>query len=200
MIIIGYPGIGKSTLAKKKMEYIDLESCAFMVDGVRSANWHNVYVQIAKHLSEQGYTVFVSSHAVVREALNGIGVPVGACYPAIEMKDAWIDRLQRRYDESQTAKDYRALMNAKESFEQNIIAFGEDCDRYGFQKFVIDYMDYELETVVLPKEKRHDSHCIRLFDHCPCITCKKDSDRCCMKHGRLCESDAPCPDYKQEVE
>lgn len=35
MIIIGYQGIGKSTLAKNSLKYIDLESGNFWINGER---------------------------------------------------------------------------------------------------------------------------------------------------------------------
>lgn len=148
MIIIGYQGIGKSTLAKSNLKYIDLESGNFFVDGVRADDWYKAYVQIAKHLSEQGYTVFVSSHKVVRDALKEIGVPVGACFPSTKLKDEWIDKLQKRYDESKLDKDYRALMNAKDRYVENINEMNDDCDRYQYYKFMIDDIDYTLEHCV----------------------------------------------------
>lgn len=36
MIVIGYQGIGKSTLANKDLRFIDLESGNFWVDGKRA--------------------------------------------------------------------------------------------------------------------------------------------------------------------
>ena len=69
MIISGYQGIGKSSLAGKN-NCIDLESGNFWVDGKRADDWYKPYCQIANHLSQQGYTVFVSSHEVVRKELE----------------------------------------------------------------------------------------------------------------------------------
>ena len=67
MIVIGYQGIGKSTLANKDLRFIDLESGNFWVDGKRADDWYKPYCQIAEHLSRQGYIVFTSSHEVVRK-------------------------------------------------------------------------------------------------------------------------------------
>ena len=69
MIISGYQGIGKSTLAGKN-NCIDLESGNFWVGRKRSDDWYKIYCNIAVHLSRQGYTVFVSSHEVVRKELE----------------------------------------------------------------------------------------------------------------------------------
>lgn len=71
MIIIGYPGIGKSTLAGKDHKFIDLESSNFKIEDERSEDWYKVYCKVAEDLSRQGYIVFVSSHLAVREALRG---------------------------------------------------------------------------------------------------------------------------------
>lgn len=148
MIIIGYQGIGKSTMAKTRFSCIDLESGNFFVDGKRSDDWYKIYVKIAEHLSEQGYIVFVSSHKVVRDELSHVYEPVGACYPALELKDAWIKKLKKRYNESGLEKDYRAWMNAEERFTENIKEMEEDCDKYGFSKFVITGTDYELIDII----------------------------------------------------
>lgn len=148
MVIIGYQGIGKSTLAKKNLKYIDLESGNFFVNGVRQDNWYKVYAQIAKHLSEQGYVVFVSSHQVVREELASIDVAVGACFPEIALKDKWIEKLQARYNASGEIKDYRALMNAKDRYCENIQEISSDCDKYGWTKFIIDNIEYALNELI----------------------------------------------------
>lgn len=143
MIIIGYQGIGKSTLANRRtMRCIDLESGNFFVDGKRADDWYKIYVQIAKHLSQQGYTVFVSSHKVVRDELYGCGVPVAACFPDLSLKDEWVAKLEARYAESKLDKDYRALMNAKECYTTNISEMIADCDEYGYEKIVITDIEH----------------------------------------------------------
>ena len=53
MIISGYQGIGKSTLAKNSNKYIDLESGNFWIDGERQENWYKIYCKIAAHLSNK---------------------------------------------------------------------------------------------------------------------------------------------------
>ena len=53
MIICGYQGIGKSTIAGQ-LYTIDLESSNFYIDGKRDEKWYKVYANFARHLSEQG--------------------------------------------------------------------------------------------------------------------------------------------------
>ena len=119
MIYVGYQGIGKSSISGKN-NCIDLESGNFWVDDKRVDDWYKIYVNIAKHLSNQGYKVFMSSHKVIREELNNRGIDFTVVCPSLKLKEQWIKRLQQRYDKSQLEKDYKALMNAKECYEENI--------------------------------------------------------------------------------
>lgn len=119
MIYVDYQGIGKSSISGKN-NCIDLESGNFWVDGNRADYWYKIYVNIAEHLSNQGYKVFMSSHKVVREELNRRKIEFKVIMPSIFLKEQWIKRLQQRYDKSQLEKDYKALMNAKECYEENI--------------------------------------------------------------------------------
>ena len=108
MIIIGYPGIGKSTLAGRDHKYIDLDSSNFKINGEKSEDWYKVYCKVAEDLSRQGYIVFVSSHSVVREALKGSEEAVAVAYPVGALEKQWITKLGDRYDKtnSETATTY----------------------------------------------------------------------------------------------
>lgn len=149
MIVIGYQGIGKSTLAGKNYKFIDLESGNFWVDGKRADDWYKPYCQIAEHLSQQGYTVFTSSHEVVRKQLENSKETVVVVYPSIELKDSWIDRLELRYQCSGLDKDYKALMNAKDRFEENIKELSESNIMY---KIALIDMKYDLEASLIHLE------------------------------------------------
>ena len=145
MIIIGYQGIGKSTLAKRNVNYVDLESGNFFIDGKRAVDWYKPYCKIAEHISQQGYDVFVSSHKVVRDTLKNSSETIMCCAPTIELKDFWIDRLAKRYEESQSLKDYKAWKNAEACYEENI----KDIAASGFPMIWIDDPDYELSVTIL---------------------------------------------------
>ena len=156
MIIVGYQGIGKSTLCKGGNGFIDLESGNFWVEGERDENWARVYVNIAVHLSEQGYNVFTSSHKVVRDCLrNHPGVSdcttkapqsVAVCYPDIDLKDEWIAKLKNRYERTRLEKDYKAWKNAEEKFEENIMDLSSE--DFPFLCIAIRDIDYDLELVL----------------------------------------------------
>ena len=111
MIIIGYQGIGKSTIAGEN-NFIDLESGNFWVNGKRADWWYIPYCQIAEHLSKQGYTVFTSSHEVVRKQLENSTEDVYVIFPALELKDDWIFKLRERWQNSQLEKDCRGMRRA----------------------------------------------------------------------------------------
>ena len=133
MIIIGYQGIGKSTLAGRD-KFIDLESGNFWVDEKRAEDWYKPYCQIAEHLSAQGFTVFTSSHEVVRKQLRNSKEKVFVAFPSLELKDCWIEKLKMRWEDTQLDKDYKAYMNALDRYEDNIKELMEE----EFGKIIID--------------------------------------------------------------
>ena len=160
MIISGYQGIGKSSLAGKN-NCIDLESGNFWVDGKRADDWYKPYCQIANHLSEQGYIVFVSSHEVVRRELEKSKEPVYAIFPAIDLKDEWIKKLEDRYNNTKLDKDYRALMNAKDRYKENITELMQgnlkfyEITRINYHlDDIIDYLEYKSKNYKYLKDKR----------------------------------------------
>ena len=160
MIIIGYQGIGKSTLAEQDNNCIDLESSNFWVDGVRSSDWYRVYANIATHLSKQGYVVFVSSHQVVREALKNSDELVVVVFPAIHLKDEWIKKLEDRYNATKLEKDYKAWMNAVDRYEENI----KELDNHSMNTYEIADMDYNLEEII--ESIQHTYETIILARYC----------------------------------
>ena len=149
MIVIGYQGIGKSSLAGRNNRFIDLESGNFWVDGKRADDWYKPYCQIAEHLSQQGYIVFTSSHEVVRKQLENSSEIIVIVYPSIELKDEWVDKLERRYAESGLEKDYKALMNAKDRYEENIKELSESNCGYQMHRLTLTKMDYDLEAALI---------------------------------------------------
>lgn len=142
MIISGYQGVGKSTLAVKSNNFIDLESSSFFVDGVRPDNWYVMYCQVAINLSQQGHDVFVSSHKVVRDYLaDHSDEKLVLVFPDKDLKSQWIDRLQKRYDQTKSDKDYKALKNAECSYDSNILDL---MNQSGFKKIILIDTSYKL--------------------------------------------------------
>ena len=145
MIVIGYQGIGKSTLAQKDFRYVDLESSALRQGDVRWHNWYEPYCMIAEWLSRQGYTVFVSSHKEVRDYLNEFcEEPFCAVVPSESLKDEWIDKLKKRFKQFPTDKNYRAYMNAVDRYTENVREIKEDVEDVR----EITSMSYELDRLI----------------------------------------------------
>lgn len=152
MIICGYQGIGKSTLAKTTMiddeiPVLDLESGNFWVDGKRCNHWYKIYAQIAVHLSQQGNIVMMSSHKVVRDYLKEIheNERLATIYPSDKLKERWTQKLRDRYFLSKKDKDYKALKNAEEMYSYNI---NELATQEGFDHICITNIDYHLDAIV----------------------------------------------------
>lgn len=133
MIIVGYQGIGKSTYCANHSDAIDLESSNFFIDGKRLDGWEKMYVKIAKHLSDQGFIVFVSSHKGVRKSLLEVRnedpktkIYAIAPYPNENVKKIWVDKLKERWLYSGLDKDWRAYKNAENRYVENIKEIEDD--------------------------------------------------------------------------
>ena len=150
MIVIGYQGIGKSTLARERLqehgmsEYIDLESSCFWHDGKRPDDWYIYYCQMAEYLSREGFCVFVSSHEVVREQLRNSKERVVIICPSLELKEDWLMKLEKRYTHDVSDKNYKAWMNAEDRYEENIKELLSD----DFDTFLIESLDYDLDGII----------------------------------------------------
>lgn len=144
MIIIGYQGIGKSTLARSENGYIDLESRCFWNDGKRPDDWYIYYCQIAEHLSKQGYVVFVSTHQTVRDFLRESAEVVITIYPSILLADKWKNKLKKRYESTRTEKDYKAWMNAENYYHVNI----SHLMMCGIPHLEIENTNYDLDKII----------------------------------------------------
>ena len=158
MIVIGYQGIGKSTLAKNKSGYIDLESGYFC----NNDNWYIYYCQIAEHLSNQGNVVFVSSHKQVRDYLKSSNERAICVYPSILLSEEWKKKLHDRYEETKLTKDFKAWMNAEDMYHEDI----SDLMMWGIPHAEIDNMDYNLHEIILGVIRRNpdiDFHAWKLL-------------------------------------
>ena len=142
MIYVGYQGVGKSSIAGKN-NCIDLESGNFWVEGERPKDWYKFYCNIAQHLSNQGYNVFISSHKVVREELNRRNAKFKVICPSLDLATKWVERLQKRYDETHLLKDYKALMNAKVDYYDNISDLLSEKD-----VIIVNKLDYDLNDYI----------------------------------------------------
>ena len=144
VLIIGESGIGKSTLANIDNTYIDLESGNFWYRGHRHDDWYIHYGQIAQHLSQQGYNVFVSSHKEVRNYLKDSQERVICIYPSILLAEEWKQKLKERYAKTQLIKDYKAWKNAEDRYHENI----SELMMCGIPHIEINSIDYNLKELI----------------------------------------------------
>ena len=99
LVICGFPGIGKSHLAKKE-GFMDSDSSDWhwSAPGVPHPDWPYNYV---KHIQLGLYinkVILVSTHTDVRNALKEMGVEYWLCYPARFLRDEYMLRFAKRKD------------------------------------------------------------------------------------------------------
>lgn len=145
LIIIGYPCIGKSSIAGCANGIIDLESSYFSKD---DPMWYNDYCALAEDLASQGFTVCVSSHSSVVSCLkqrpSNPDVTVVVVHPDLSLKDDWIRRAELRMNDTSLDKDKRAYMRIASKYEEDINTLSE-C---GFPTYEITELPYDLMDIV----------------------------------------------------
>ena len=88
MIICGFPGTGKTTMAKFS-RWVDLESTPFR------KNWR-LYAEVAKHMSDQGYTVMISTHSELLDELEQLETRYTVVIPDVTDVQTYMHRFERR--------------------------------------------------------------------------------------------------------
>ena len=159
MIIVGYPGIGKTSVCGHN-NIIDLESYIFH-NSANSINgnryWEEKYCDVAMDLSNQGFTVCVSCHDEVRSYLENHQDkcidPIVIVAPDSSLKEEWIHRLERRYFESRhddptphwiINKNYAAYQHVKECFDLDMLSIQWS----SLYKYTITQLPYDLNEVI----------------------------------------------------
>ena len=146
MIIIGFPGVGKSTLSRGvNPKYLDLESSMFTVNKKKIDNWEIPYVRTAEYLSRKGFDVFVSSHAEVSAQLEHSTEIVVMVFPDESLKAEWINRLRKRYSDSQLPKDKNAIRRMAMHYTEDVNSMAAIAEEYQFPTIVLKSMDYDLK-------------------------------------------------------
>ena len=147
MIIIGFPGIGKSTLACNNDKFVDLESSYFKTPDVRNEDWVVEYCKLAEFLSKNGSIVFISSHKAVRDYIAKMRTNelVTCVFPSKRVREQWVKKLEDRYMNSGLDKDYRAFIRARDHYDDDIRELYSDGIPY---KWVITDINYDLEEEI----------------------------------------------------
>ena len=102
-VISGFPGVGKSFNYNKEnndLVALDSDSSKFswISEGVRHPDFPNNYMEHIKDNIGKADIIFVSSHDNVRQALQDSNIEYTLVYPAIELKDEYIERYKARGD------------------------------------------------------------------------------------------------------
>lgn len=165
MIYIGYPCIGKTTLAKEKNNFIDLESSHFFNSNSKANpsvlyitadvtstdyNKYENYCNVAIDLNNQNFNVFVSSHKQVTDYLinyyKNIGQTSELCiiYPAEDLYLDWSRRAFERYLKDKSDKNKRALDRILEHYAEDIDYLKKLCLTENINSIEIAEIDYKL--------------------------------------------------------
>ena len=149
-------------MSKMDSRVLDLESSCFTLEGRKIDEWYKAYANLAMYFSSLGYTVFTATHAPVRDwiARHNTTIPVGikidgmyeeqvaVVVPDLSLKDKWIEKLWKRFEDTKLFKDYCAWNNAKQWYESNIGEVIADANKYGWKVIVIPAMEYNLKELV----------------------------------------------------
>lgn len=146
MIVIGFQGIGKSSISYKYFHtIIDLESSCTKVDGKRNDDWAQVYCQFAEDISRQGFIVLVSSHKAVQDILSVSREKVVTIFPSLSLRDEWVERLRVRYETTGKEKDLAAWKDSEQNYEKEITVLMNS----PFKKVELKNMDYDLMNKII---------------------------------------------------
>ena len=96
MIICGFPGVGKSMMARFG-HAIDLESTPFEKDWMR-------YAKVAKHMHDSGYLVMVSTHKELLDCFEQMEVPYTVVVPRADDLETYVRRYEARGNSAEFVK------------------------------------------------------------------------------------------------
>lgn len=156
IILLGYPGVGKTTLAKESCLMTDLESSWFFVNGKRFEGWEEVYLTIATGLAIQGRLVLCPTHPAIRQGLwSQEDFAKILVYPALHLKEKWLERIQFRLRNDPSEKNLRALDRVFKFYDQDISDLKKDTH---FLHIEIQSMDYSLSDGLRKLAQREANH------------------------------------------
>jgi len=106
-IISGFPGVGKSyacTFNFFKCLDSDSSNFSWESEGVRHPDFPENYMKHIKENQGKAWTIMVSSHKVVREALEAHGIEYTLVYPDKSLKAEYLDRYRKRGNDEKFIK------------------------------------------------------------------------------------------------
>lgn len=108
-VISGFPGVGKTFESADSRTMSDSDSSLFswIEPGVRHPEFPQNYINHIKSLVGKVDIVFVSSHAVVRQALQDNGIEYELVYPDIQLKAEYM----KRYAQRGSSVEFQTMMH-----------------------------------------------------------------------------------------
>lgn len=103
------------------------------------------YCKIAEDLSKQGYRVFVSCHKEVQEHFSRSDEYVMVLYPAIELKEQWLNRVRERFENEPSIKNAKALKAVDKYYDIQINSLNNSSFEH---KLVLKDMSYILDNEI----------------------------------------------------
>ena len=153
MIIFGYPGIGKTTLMTSE-DYktnfvngvIDLDSMFF--SDLDDPFWYKRYTHLAEYISKQGYLVMISTHEKVVSSLKKSPEKKLIIVPSPDLKEKWIEKLDKRRQKTNLFKDKKAYLHVNEHFDSDYEMLLEASKWPGYDILELDSMNYSLSDIL----------------------------------------------------
>ena len=151
LIICGYPGVGKtsvggwnncidlessdfqmglseriwSTVYVRVTDISEIMANSNMdkeIETLAVPAWVDEYCRVGMNLAAQGYTVLMSTHPDVITYLSKMSKnPVVIFCPRLEWKTQWLERVQRRYEETGLDKHRLAMNRVRDRYDKDII-------------------------------------------------------------------------------
>lgn len=206
MIIVGYPGVGKSTLVQHKENCIDLESSCFDKSNI---NWYKDYCNVAIDLHKQGNIVLVSNHELVYKELGSKEElkqsDLVFIFPCLQLGNDWIMKLKERYEKYSTKKNELAYLRARNNYLQDINSLIHFIKENNYRYCCIDSMLYQLDYIVRGLEEGKTGSNIDISNKV-CGLCKNfigggDFGTCCSKkYDLVYDFTKVCDEYKEHSE
>lgn len=145
MIIAGYPCCGKSSIAARNSNFIDLESSNFHTPGDKTKDWADRYAAVAKDLSKH-HNVFISTHEAVLSCLLNYPDLI-LVFPSPELKQDWTMRAQMRWQQSlqnDVEKNRRAYERIRDHFDEDINALMN----YQSSRIILSSMNVWIDDII----------------------------------------------------
>lgn len=100
IILMGFPGVGKTYIKEKYKGSNDLKVLDSDSSNFDKSNFPNNYINYIKEQIGKYDIIMVSTHKEVRDAIKNSMIsrmcPLYICYPSLDIKDEWLERLRKR--------------------------------------------------------------------------------------------------------